>query len=105
MSKSYSIVVTTFSRKKTGARLVEALLAAKLAACIQTFPIRSFYSWKGRTSRGRESLMLIKAKSRDFGAIKAVIVRNHDYEVPEIVSVRISRGLAGYLDWIAKVTR
>ncbi len=45
MSKSYSIVVTTFSRKKTGARLVEALLAAKLAACFQTFPIRCFYSW------------------------------------------------------------
>jgi len=105
MSKSYSIVITSFSKKKTGAKLIETLLAAKLAACIQVFPIRSFYTWKGRTSKGRESLMLIKAKSRDFEAIKAVIVRNHDYDVPEIVSVPIARALAGYLAWIDSVTR
>ena len=105
MSKRYSIVITSFSKKKTGAKLIETLLSAKLAACIQVIPIRSFYTWKGRTSKGRESLMLIKAKSRDFEAIKAVIVRNHDYEVPEIVMVPIARGLAGYLAWIDSVTR
>jgi periplasmic divalent cation tolerance protein len=105
MSKSYSIVITTYSKGKTGSRITEALLAARLAACVQVCPIRSSYTWKGKVVEARESLMLIKARSSDFERIKAVILRHHDYEVPEIVSVRIARGSARYLAWIGSVTK
>lgn len=105
MSRSYCIVLTTFSKERTGSKIIDALLAAKLAACIQVLPIRSFYAWKGKISRDKESLMLIKARSKDFRDIKETIVANHDYLVPEIVSVRIERGLAGYLKWMNEVTR
>jgi periplasmic divalent cation tolerance protein len=105
VSTKYCIVVTTYSREKAGSRIVNALLASKLAACVQVFPIRSFYSWKGGISRDRENLMLIKARSRDFEAIRETILRNHDYEVPEIISVRIDKAHAGYLGWLEKATR
>jgi periplasmic divalent cation tolerance protein len=49
--------------------------------------------------------MLIKARSRDFEAIRETILRNHDYEVPEIISVRIDKAHAGYLGWLEKATR
>jgi uncharacterized protein involved in tolerance to divalent cations len=48
--------------------------------------------------------MLIKARSRDFHGIKKAILGNHDYELPEIVSVRIEQGLTGYLKWMNEVT-
>jgi periplasmic divalent cation tolerance protein len=105
MSTAYSIVITTYSKEKTGSRIIKALLAAKLAACVQVFPIRSFYEWKGKVSRDREHLMLIKAKSKRFAEIRETILANHDYELPEIVSVRIDRGSADYLGWIGKVTK
>jgi|CZKI01.1.fsa_nt_gi periplasmic divalent cation tolerance protein len=105
MSTSYSIVVTTYSKEETGSRIIDALLSAKLAACVQVVPIRSFYTWKGKVLKDREKLMLIKARSGDFGKIRATILGNHDYELPEIISVRIDRGLAGYLRWIDGVTR
>jgi periplasmic divalent cation tolerance protein len=105
MSKSHSIVITTFSKVRTGSRVIEALLSSKLAACVQVCPIRSFYTWKGRLTRCRENLMLIKARAGDFERIRAVIEANHDYEVPEVVSVRIARGSARYLAWIDSVTR
>ena len=105
MSAHHSIVITTYSREKTGSRIIEALLAARLAACVQVFPIRSHYVWKGKVSRDREHLMLIKAKSKHFAKIKETILANHDYKLPEIVSVRIGRGSAAYLGWIDKVTR
>jgi periplasmic divalent cation tolerance protein len=105
MSTSYSIVVTTYSKAKTGSGIINALLAAKLAACIQVVPIRSFYTWKGKISRDREKLMLIKARSRDFEEIRGAILENHDYELPEIISVRIDRGLTGYFKWIDEVTQ
>lgn len=105
MSTKYSIVVTTYSKDRTGSRIVDALLTAKLAACVQVFPIRSSYVWKGRISRDSENLMLIKSKSRDFERIKATILRNHDYEVPEIISVSIDKGLGAYFEWMDQVTR
>ncbi len=105
MTRKYIIVVTTYSRKKTGSRIIDALLDSRLAACVQVFPIRSFYRWKGKVAKDSEHLMLIKAKSRDFEEIKETIIENHDYEVPEIISVRVDKGHAAYLGWIDKVTR
>jgi periplasmic divalent cation tolerance protein len=105
VSTRHSIIVTTYSKAKTGARIVDALLAARLAACVQVVPVTSVYRWKGKISRDREKLMLIKAKSRDFEAIKGTILKLHDYEVPEIISVRIEKGFKGYLDWMDNVTR
>jgi periplasmic divalent cation tolerance protein len=105
LSTKYIIVVTAFSRAATGKRIVDSLLAAKLAACIQVLPIRSFYPWKGKISRDRENLMLIKSRSRDFGAVKRTILEYHDYELPEIISVRIDRGSAAYLRWMERVMR
>jgi uncharacterized protein involved in tolerance to divalent cations len=54
MSTSYSIVVTTYSKEETGSRIIDALLSAKLAACVQVVPIRSFYTWKGKVLKDRE---------------------------------------------------
>jgi len=100
MSTRYCIIATSYSKARTGSKLVDALLGRKLAACIQVIPVQSHYTWKGRRSRARERLLLIKARTRDFGRIERVILENHDYEVPEIVSVRIDRGFAGYLRWM-----
>jgi periplasmic divalent cation tolerance protein len=104
MSTRHCIIVTSYSKARTASKIIDALLSRRLAACIQVFPVRSFYKWKGRLSRDRENLMLIKARSRDFDKIKGVILEYHDYEVPEIISVRIDKGFAAYLDWMDEVT-
>jgi periplasmic divalent cation tolerance protein len=100
MSTNYCVIVTSYSKAGTGSKIIKVLLAKKRAACIQVLPIKSFYTWRGRRSVSRENLMLIKARSRDFEAIKRLILENHDYEVPEIISLRIHRGSAGYLNWM-----
>jgi periplasmic divalent cation tolerance protein len=105
VSTKFSIVVTTYSKARTGSRIINALMAARLAACIQVLPMRSAYRWKGRITRDRENLMLIKSRSGHFERIKRVILKHHDYEVPEIISVRIDRGFAGYLRWMDGATK
>lgn len=100
----YCLIVTTYSKARTGSNIIDALLAERLAACIQVVPITSFYTWKGRRARSRESLLLIKARARDFGLVESAILRNHDYEIPEIVSLPVDRGFAAYLGWMAKAT-
>jgi uncharacterized protein involved in tolerance to divalent cations len=36
--------------------------------------------------------------------IEEEIRRQHPYELPEIIATNIEKGLAGYMDWIAKET-
>jgi len=100
----FCIVLTTCASGRVGRAIIGALLSRKLAACIQVVPVRSHYVWRGRVAHGRESLMLVKARAADFGRVRDVILSLHDYEVPEVLCVRISRGSAGYLAWMRAAT-
>lgn len=104
MSTRYCVIVTSCSKTRTGSKIINALLDRRLAACVQVIPVQSHYTWKGRRSRARERLLFIKAKARDFGRIERAILENHDYEVPEIISLRVDRGFSGYLKWIGAAT-
>ena len=101
----YCVVPTTTDNEAHAERIVDAVLKAKLAACLQLMPIKSCYVWEGKIARDNEVLMLIKAKSADYDALAACIRAAHTYEVPEIVRLDIAAGEKPYLDWIASVTR
>ncbi len=104
MSTRYSVIVTSYSRASTGSKIIDTLLERRLAACVQVIPMQSHYTWKGRRLRAGEKLLLIKARARDFARIERAILENHDYELPEIISLRVDRGFSGYLKWIAAST-
>jgi periplasmic divalent cation tolerance protein len=101
----FCVVLTTTDREEHAERIVDAVLEARLAACLQLMPIKSCYVWEGRIARDNEVLMLIKAKSTDYDALAACIRAAHTYEVPEIVRLDIAAGDKSYLDWIEAVTR
>jgi periplasmic divalent cation tolerance protein len=101
----FCVVLTTTDSEEHAERIVDAVLEAKLAACLQLLPIKSCYIWEGRIARDNEVLMLIKAKSTDYDALAACIRTAHTYEVPEIVRLDIAAGDKPYLDWIGAVTR
>jgi periplasmic divalent cation tolerance protein len=101
----FCIVLTTSDSDDHAERIVDAVLQAKLAACLQLLPIRSRYVWEGKIARENEVLILIKAKSADYDDLAACIRAAHTYEVPEIVRLEIKAGAQSYLDWIGAVTR
>ena len=101
----YCVVLTTTDNEAHAERIVDAVLKAKLAACLQRMPIKSCYVWEGKIARDNEVLMLIKAKSADYDALAACVRAAHTYDVPEIVRLDIAAGEKSYLDWIVSVTR
>ena len=56
------MIITTTDKKAVCQRLAKALIRKRLAACVQTWPITSTFSWKGKVMTGREWILLIKAK-------------------------------------------
>jgi len=101
----YAMVITTTNKKAVVSKLANALIRKRLAACVQTWPITSTFSWKGKVMTGREWILLIKAKDSDYKSIEKEIALMHNYELPEIISIPIRSGSKGYLDWIDKETK
>lgn len=99
------LVLTNLPERAAAERLAEELVAQRLAACVNILaPCRSVYRWEDGVQRDEEHPMLIKTSAERYAALEAAIRAAHPYELPEIVAVPIERGLAAYLDWVARET-
>ena len=99
------LVFTNLPERAAAERLAEALVAKRLAACINILaPCRSVYRWQGAVQHEEEHPVLIKTTRAAYAELEAEIRAHHPYELPEIVAVRIERGLPAYLDWVVAQT-
>lgn len=90
----------------SAARIADALVGERLAACVNALPqSHSTYRWQGRVEHADEVLLLIKTVPARLSALRARIVALHPYELPEVIAVEVAGGLPAYLDWIADQTR
>lgn len=100
------LVFTSLPDRAVAERLAEALIAQRLAACVNILaPCRSVYRWREGVQHDEEHPMLIKTSADRYPALEAAIRAGHPYELPEIVAVPVERGLPAYLDWVAQETR
>lgn len=93
-------VTTTVATKDDARRIADALLAERLAACVQFLAIESHYVWKGARMAEGEIMLVAKTRTGLFDRVIARIKALHPYEVPEIVAQSFSAGFAPYLAWI-----
>ncbi len=81
--------------------LARALVAARVAACVNLLPaVRSIYRWQGEVREEDESLLIIKTAADRFEALKAEVLRRHPYELPEVIAVTVTDAHAPYLQWL-----
>lgn len=100
------LVLTTCPGTITAKKIANELVMERLAACVQILPgVQSFFRWVGRVDNSEELLLLIKTTADRYPALESRICSLHPYELPEIITVPISGGLQGYLNWIETNTR
>src|SRR3990170_3915111 len=76
------LVYTTFARLDDAKRVGDALVAAKLAACVNIFPgMISIYEWKGAREVASEVAMIVKTRRALADAVLAETKRLHPYEL------------------------
>jgi len=98
-------VVVTIDNKEIAKKLANLSIENKIAACCQiSGPITSIYRWKGKIETAEEYYCIFKTKKKLFKKLEKLIKSNHPYEVPEIISFKIEKGNATYLNWIADET-
>lgn len=84
--------------------IAEALIAGRLAACVQQFPMRSTFRWEGEVQHDDEVLLLVKTTTARFDAVRELVLERHSYDVPAVTAVPIVAGSDEYLAWIVAET-
>ena len=99
------LVLTNLPDRAAAESLADALITEQLAACVNILaPCRSVYRWQGSVQHDEEHPILIKTTEERYAELEQAIRTRHPYELPEIVAVRIERGLDAYLEWLAAET-
>jgi len=101
------VVLVTCGRAAEAGRIARTLVEKRLAACVNVpvVPVRSTYRWKGKVETAREHLLVIKTSRKRFPALRDEILRQHSYDVPEVLAVPIAAGSADYLAWLDESLR
>nr|WP_156641170.1 divalent-cation tolerance protein CutA [Lysobacter gilvus] len=98
------LCLTTCPDFDTAQRIANALVEARLAACVNFVPgMHSTYRWQGKVEHAGEVLLLVKTTRVRMPAVQERIVALHPYELPEVLTIEAG-GLPAYLQWIAQET-
>jgi len=100
------VVLTTVEKTDEGEHLASLIVESGLAACVQILPpMTSIYRWEGKLEKASETLILIKTTRAAYPTLEKLIVQNHSYQTPEIISLTVETGLKDYLDWLTASVR
>jgi periplasmic divalent cation tolerance protein len=95
------IVLTSAGSARQAGMLAQALVEARLAACVTVLRgAESVYLWKGQIESANESVILIKTTEEQLEALEKRLRELHSYETPEFLVLKVEGGSAEYLAWL-----
>src|SRR5262249_10454281 len=76
-------VYTTFPSVVEAEKAGNALVGARLAACVNILPgMISVYRWQGAVERAEEAVMIVKTRASLAEAVRASVKATHPYNTP-----------------------
>jgi periplasmic divalent cation tolerance protein len=99
-----ALLHATFPGRSEAERIAEAVLAERLAACVNILvPCVSIYRWQDAIERGEEVPALFKTTPELASQLRARIEALHSYDLPvvEVWPVAASQAVR---DWVADET-
>ena len=99
------MVMTAVGSEAVAEMLAQQLVEARLAACVQVMPVKSFYVWQGESRKDAEFLLLVKTRAALYAQVEAFIITHHPYETPEILQLPVVAGSSAYLQWLGASTQ
>ena len=95
----FVFVYSTFPNAESARKAAQLLVAARLAACVNIYPIESVYEWQGKLEDGPEAAVFIKTRQALAEQVIAAARAVHPYSVPCFLTLPIEAGNDDYLSW------
>ena len=101
MESTALVVLTTLGNAEEAREFVRGLVEHRLVACGTLLPgAASIYRWEGKLTEESEVVVLLKTDLARWDALCAEVKDRHPYKVPELLALRVHRGLDRYLSWL-----
>jgi periplasmic divalent cation tolerance protein len=100
------MVYVTCGDKSEAERVGQALVEARLAACVNIIDgMQSMFRWQGRTETDQETVLLAKTRTALVDRLTDKVRSVHSYECPCVVALPIIDGNPEFLQWIREETQ
>jgi periplasmic divalent cation tolerance protein len=100
------LIYTTLPSLEDAKRVGEALVAARVTACVNMFPgMISIFEWQGAREEANEVAMIIKTRASLIDRVLQETKRLHPYEVPALLVLPTEGGSVEYCGWIVSQTQ
>ena len=94
------IISTTTDSNKVAKEIAKLLIKEKFSPCVQIIPkVQSFYNWKGELEETVEFLLTIKTTFEKINNCMKLILKHHNYAIPEIVMLDAEILHSEYKEW------
>jgi periplasmic divalent cation tolerance protein len=99
------LVYTTYPSIVEAEEAGRAIVAQRLAACVNILPgMISHYWWEGKIDRGEEVVMIIKTRASLAEDVRKAVKEKHSYSTPAVLVLPVESVDPAYHAWIVKET-
>jgi periplasmic divalent cation tolerance protein len=94
------IVETTTDQVKIAEKISTSIINLKLSPCVQIVDkVRTFYIWKDEMVSSEEYVIKIKTIEKNIEKISSIIIKESNYDIPEVISYGFEIESKDYEDW------
>ena len=99
------VVLMTAPDADAARRVARTLVDERLIACANLVPgVTSLYRWQGAVEEAGEVLVVMKTRASLVPRLFERAAALHPYDVPELLALPVSDGLAAYRRWVVEET-
>ena len=100
-----SVIFTTINNEQVARKIANFLLEEQIAACVNIIPnVISIYKWKGKIEEEKEFIIFIKTVDENVDKAIKRVKELHSYELPDIITFKINKGLDEYFNYVKRET-
>ena len=71
--------------EKEANKIAMTLLNEKIVACVNTFPVKAMYYWKGKLEKEKETIMIAKSTQKNAAKVMSETKKLHSSDIPCII--------------------
>ncbi len=94
------LILVSFENKEDAEKAANYLIDNKLAACVEIYPVKNYYIWKGEKMAADEVSGIIKTEDEYFEKVKTALEKILNYEIPQIIEIKAENANTSYLKWL-----
>lgn len=83
-------------------KLAKLIIEKKMGACVDYWPVNSYYRWEGSAGLHSEVMILITTFESKLEDMNELISQNHTYATPLIAGVDVRRVNRSYKEWMTE---